>query len=293
MSNLEADKSSATYKLNSLTNLCSKNGVNNVEFRITEIKSAMRFWWRALGNYENIKEMFKEERMIFGNSEDFKSPIIFKLISLDYLYDKKMEHTIGKGRKIPCIHPEISAEIKLDIVKRKFGDKIYPEKSLDFYRDLLNISLILGGVGMRSRRGCGCFLFGYEDVSNINERIKILMENLDFERYYDFSGNDDNNFFIKRKANLDFQYPYVEEICVGKKFVNEDQLYKKIKNAIDKTRESELEYKVRNSGRLACPVYVTCYGKKDELYPIIVKLYNTKYHKKDKAYYDKFKEEIL
>ena len=231
--------------------------------------------------------------MIFGNSEDFKSPIIFKLISLDYVYDKKMEHTIGKGRKIPCIHPEIFAEIKLDIVKRKFGDKIYPEKSLDFYRDLLNISLILGGVGMRSRRACGCFLFDDYDVSNIDERIKILMKNLDFEKYYYFAENDNNSFLIKRKDDLRFKYPYIEEICVGKNIVNEKDLYIKIKNAIDKTSESKLEYKATNSGKLACPVYVTCYGKKDELYPIIVKLYNTKYHKKDKAYYDKFKEEIL
>ena len=119
------------------------------------------------------------------------------------------------------------------------------------------------------------------------------MKNLDFEKYYDFAENDNNKFLIKRKDDLRFKYPYIEEICVGKNIVAENNLYEQIRKAIDETRKANLVYKEKNSGKLACPVYATCYGKKDKLYPIIVKLYNTKYHKKDKAYYDKFKEVIF
>ncbi len=305
-----------TYGLKNITHLCS-SGANTkkVEFRITELKSAMRFWWRAISFYEKPNDMKKDEDKIFGNSDKFKSPIIFILEQNDF-YNDIVNYIVGcrkadkEGKKfkyneIKAFIPGKKIKLKLKIVNRKISDNEYTNKTIEFYDKLLKISLILGGIGKRSRRGCGALQIETEDEKRHNnvtenkiyEQIEICMNELNVSEFYDFNSEINNNYIkIVRKSEYvesSCKYPYVEEILISKKSVYGNDFYKKVKNAIDITRKERLYYKNYNVDRLACPVYVTCYGEEDKLYPIIVKLHNSNGDKTYPKYYERFKKEIL
>ena len=282
------------YRLKNVTDLCSNDGLNKIEFRLTEIKSSMRFWWRALNFYENCSHMKEDEDKIFGNSDKYKSPIILKLKKKNFNFVRK-RHTVGNNLSIDCFKSGGSVEFKLSLYKRKINEKEYTNKHFEFYDNLLKISLILGGVGKRSRRGCGVFKLEESNVhDNLKIKIKNYMEKLNLSVYYDFSKEEDKYFKIHRRKKYkeeSDEYPYVEEILISKNFVSEKTFYNKITKAIYDTKKEKFEYKKVN--KLACPVYVTCYGEENKLYPIIVKIHNTNAHDTYPDYYDKFKEVIL
>lgn len=287
---------SKIYKLKNITDLCSNNGLKNLEFRLTEIKSLMRFWWRALNFYNKCDDMREEENKIFGNSETHKSPIIFKIKNEDFTKAKE-GHVVGKNLSIGCFESGGNIKIQLNLCKRQINQKEYTNKELYFYDSLLKLSLILGGVGNRSRRGCGVFRFEEDNKEyNLRNQIKNHMENLNISKYYEFLKENDKYFKIFRKEeykNKGFEYPYVEEILIGKEAINEEEFYFRIRYAIYATRNEKFQYKEYKCKKLACPIYVTCYGDSNELYPIIVKLHNTNPHETYDNYYKKFKEVIL
>ena len=294
-----SQSNSNIYELKNITDLCSNNGLNSPEFRLTEIKSSMRFWWRALNYYTSFSDMKEEEEKIFGNSDIYKSPITFR-IKNNQLKNEYSNHTIGYGNNkkfsINCFKSGGNVEFKMSLYRRKISEKKYINKDLDFYDNLLKASLILGGIGKRSRRGCGVFRLEGENIEhNLKDKIEEYMTNLNVAQYYNFS-NEDKYFQIYRKnkyKNEELEYPYAEEILICKETINEITFYNKIKQAIDETRNEKLEYKEYKCKKLACPIYVTCYGDINKLYPIIIKLHNTNPHKTYEDYYDKFKEVIL
>ncbi|WP_434302011.1 type III-B CRISPR module RAMP protein Cmr1 [Clostridium botulinum] len=288
---------SKIYRLKNITDLCSNNGLKKPEFRLTEIKSLMRFWWRALNFYTNASTMKKEEENIFGNSDTYKSPIIFKTEYNGFKYDDGSHEVRKNNKPINCFKSGKIVEVKLNVYKRKINQKEYINKELYFYDNLLKISLILGGVGNRSRRGCGVFKLEENNKEyNLIKQIKNYMENLNISKHYEFCEEDDKYFKIFRKEeykNKGFEYPYVEEILIGKKTINEEEFYFRIRYGIYATRNEKLQYKEYTYKKLACPIYVTCYGDSNELYPIIIKLHNTNPHETYDNYYKKFKEVIL
>lgn len=296
------------YKLESITDLCSSNGLQNPEFRITEIKSAMRFWWRALNFFENISDMKIEEEKIFGGSEKIacKSPIILKFREKNKSSDECGKHIVRKKDTkeytIPCFKSGKIVELELILKERKLDKEKFLRKELEFYDALLRISLILGGIGKRSRRGCGVFNISSEtnkseeDKLDILSKIKKYMEVLGVKKYYNFDNNRVSR--IEDFNNKSVKYPYIEEILIHLNSSTEEDFYEKIKKSIDKTRKENLQYKT--SRRFACPIYVTCYGDKAKLYPIIVKLHNTDLkeakntlNQKYNQYYNVFKDVIL
>lgn len=300
---------SKTYILENITDLCSYNGQDRCEFRLTEVKSSMRFWWRALNYYEDIGKMKNDEDKIFGDSDKLKSPIIFRLSNdvneFMYRISNKQWHIVGKNKKvgelrINCFKPCIQIGIQLSVQKRKINKETYTDKDLDYYNNLLKISLVLGGVGKRSRRGCGVFHLVEDEHQILSPEVIYMnvqryMENLNVARYYDFNINEHNQYLtIMRNGNCEgADYPYIEEINLSRSAIQADEFYQRIKQAIDNCKNKEIFYKTGDGHRLACPIYVTCYGNScNSLYPIIVKLHNTS-HCNDENYYSVFKEAIL
>lgn len=278
---------SMVYELKNITDLCANNGLEEPEFRLTEVKSLMRFWWRALNFYTDTCYMKQEEEKIFGNSDNYKSPIIFKIKYNKFKYDCG-KHKVGRNNEISCFKSGKHLKFQLSLYKRKISKNECSNKKFDFYDSLLKISLILGGVGKRSRRGCGVFRIEEDNIDyNLKNEVEQHMKKLNVRQYYDFC--EENKYFqICRKDKYKkSKYPYVEEILISKEKIREIEFYSKIRNAIDNARNKKLQY---NSRRLACPVYVTCYGDINTLNPIIIKLHNTNFHKTYKDYYKEFKE---
>lgn len=296
------------YSIKSITDVCSSKENNFPEFRITEVKAMMRFWWRALNYYEEEIDMRSEEGKIFGNADKIKSPVLLKTKRIPKGSSKC--HEVGWNAKKNCainiksIELANEVEIELSLKKRIINGEMCFYKDINFYDSIFKISLILGGIGRRSRRGRGCFyLIENNDTKAKNENlcdsINEYLKKLKVDNIYTF--NDNNNCFsIVRKEDFrNLKYPYIEEICISKaKCNNKDEFYKRIKSAIDECRKGRIYYKIEKK-RLACPTYVTCYGSNENsLYPIIVKLYNTSHigngtNYKDDKYYNKFKECLI
>lgn len=318
------------YKLKNITHLCS-TGSNrkNIEFRLTEVKASMRFWWRALNYYDNAHDMWQDEKKIFGDGDNIKSPIEFRLLQGNWkfkedqdshvvseYYDNKMDKNgekIKKQRTITCTSSGKEIAFKMSLYKRKISEKEFTDKSIYFYDSLLKLSFILGGIGKRSRRGCGVLKVETEDKHNncnvtyeeIYELIKVCMDELNIIKFYDFDLEIDDDYIkiIRKKEYIESscKYPYIEEILISKNNINENDFYGddgRIKKAIDTTKKKKLYYKKIKNIKFACPVYVTCYGEENILYPIIIKLHNTQINSENiskiyEKYYIEFKEAIL
>ncbi|AYD40241.1 type III-B CRISPR module RAMP protein Cmr1 [Clostridium fermenticellae] len=300
------------YFLKSITDLCSSGSdKKNIEFRLTEVKASMRFWWRALNYYDDAQKLWKDERKIFGDGDSIKSPIVFRLLN----EDKESNGCYGKhivgwdyknniGRSIKCISPGKEISFEMSLYKRKIPEKDFTDKSISFYDSLLKLSFILGGIGKRSRRGCGAFYISdkYDcdhKITSINIYNNIIrfMKNIGIDNYYNFSNNG-SLIISRKKVDCNLEYPYIEQVMISSRVISENDFYvNKIKRAIDECKKDKINYKV-SDGRLACPVYVTCYGDdRDRIIPIIVKLHNTSkisgQNYDDSKYYNKFKEMIL
>ncbi|WP_333858976.1 type III-B CRISPR module RAMP protein Cmr1 [Clostridium sp.] len=297
--------------MKSITDLCS-SGSNrkNIEFRLTEVKASMRFWWRALNYYDAAHDLWTDERKIFGDGDSIKSPIEFRLLNKDKESNEcHGEHIVGWdyrkniSRPIKCILSGKEIDFQMSLYKRRISKENFTDKSISFYDSLLKLSFILGGIGKRSRRGCGVFYIKNKHVvdnnftpATIYNYVIKLIGNLKVSNYYNFT--DKSLLISRKKFNTNLEYPYVEEIIISSRVTSENDFYvNKIKKAIDECKKNNITYKA-SDGRFACPVYVTCYGSnKDRIIPIIVKLHNTSRKSgknyDDIEYYNKFKEMIL
>ena len=64
-------------KMKIITPMCSHGAEKEAELRLTEIKHAMRFWWRTINYYPDCDKLKEEERAIFGGLAN-KSPLLLK-----------------------------------------------------------------------------------------------------------------------------------------------------------------------------------------------------------------------
>ena len=71
------------------------HGADNkeLEFRITELKSAMRFWWRAIQCFDSAEELYRKESELFGNL-DKKAPVSIR----QYKFDKANTQSVNLGK---------------------------------------------------------------------------------------------------------------------------------------------------------------------------------------------------
>lgn len=116
------------YLIRNVTDLCSCNGVCKPEFRLTEIKASMRFWWRALNYYDNCKEMKNEEDRIFGNADKIKSPIAMRILNNKNEFSGVFkEHKVGwnyrnkEASNVKCFCSDKKVNIEISVHKRKIN----------------------------------------------------------------------------------------------------------------------------------------------------------------------------
>lgn len=197
---------------------------NQLELRASSIKGLIRFWWRAVNEFENIEEMRNEESEIFGgkllkkgkeefvkakvqiltetiknNNKELKKSLLdeYKDYSgIRYLFyyicnnDKKNRNFFNKG-----------TEFK---VKFKFKDE--DSKYVMEYIKAFNTLQLFGGIGCRSRRGGGNFIV--EEVEDYPCGIskQEILRNL----YEEESGTDIleayKKVFKQNKSNCELRY---------------------------------------------------------------------------------------
>ena len=312
-------KKRKTLRILSVTPMLS-HGANkrNPEIRIPEIKSAMRFWWRALSCFdkknanENLKLNEKKysfnyleymklmEGKIFGDSKNNASPISIKLDRINVAKKEEYKYNIHGGKTVK-LHgfKNVNFEIVLSSTLPFILDEL---KGWNFenYNQLLEIISVIGGIGQRSRRAYGAFRINSSNIySDVNELSITNKINELFPEVYGVKNSkyvEDIEVIARNDSKIpsyQLKFPYVEEIFIGKETIFED--YKRsIKIAIGKNFDDGNKYMIRGK-RYACPVYISaCYKEGTEkIVPIITVLHNTQIQDGYKKYVSNIVRECI
>ena len=134
--------------------------IKTPEFRFQELKSSLRFWWRAVNYFESAQKMHREEGSLFGSTE-IKSPLRF--VRLD--------------------ESELPVENKKNYVKRNNDcENIYfrvkccceNEEQWDRYQKLFELASYLGGFGGKNDKGSGVYCLNQEEKTLPSDRQTML-----------------------------------------------------------------------------------------------------------------------
>lgn len=154
------------------------HGADNeiVEFRFPALKSCMRFWWRAVNQFDSPEEMHRQENALFGCT-DIKSPVQFAPLQGKFELNKK-----ETGKKIQFRF----------IMKTICQDKSQWEK----YKAILALSSYLGGMGQKSRVGYGSFCLNPEEgefPENEKKMLDLIQKTLQIVSNRRFSVKNNNS----------------------------------------------------------------------------------------------------
>lgn len=237
------------YELYILTPLKSHRNKNKLEFRYPQLKAGMRFWWRAVKEFESAECMHIKEDEMFGSTAK-KSPVRF--IPIKDIRKKKnnsVDDSFIKFRM--CCNEEID--------------------NWETYQALLELSLCLGGVGQNSRKGYGALYLKKEmPLANSEEqvigKIKDLLCRISNKKVEVKENKKEKTIYLNQNGSncIDkMSYPTVSKIFIGKKcskqvFLENAEI---VANKVKKIYRKKI---------LSPIVWNSCYpGGKNEVYPII------------------------
>ncbi len=244
-----------------------------VELRPASFKGLFRFWWRALHGNLSLDVLRKEESKLFGSSDEKfgKSPFSIIVENPD-IWDKKYEykpllHSDDKKKqfKIPAIKEETEFNFQISSVDENVLKRIKP---------VIEIAFILGGFGKRSRRG-----FGSIEILNIDNKDYIMpqkptepLDNLFTLINSVNQGNyKKNGRKIAKSFTTDNEYPYIEEIEIGKEYSSVSEILKAIGQASHNFNCDHTGF-AKGQNRFSSPIYVSVIRCNNEFRPIITTL---------------------
>ncbi|MEP9412072.1 MAG: type III-B CRISPR module RAMP protein Cmr1 [Candidatus Brocadia sp.] len=233
------------------------------ELRPPSIKGMMRFWWRAIKAENNIEKLGKEEGKLFGSSDEKigKSKFLVRIIA----------NNLTAGDFSPVPHRTKKFEFKGFNAGQRFSIIISGKDDITNFKIIYELSVLLGGLGKRSRRGFGSVHCESWNFTNNNGLIQFILNKLN---------SIQNDFCIKdmkifRKASPKANYPFIREISLGKPEKDPFDLLTKIGNASHQYNDPSLGYAGKISGnpiRMASPIYVSIAKLGNEFIPIITTL---------------------
>ena len=250
-----------------------------VELRAPPIKSIMRYWWRALHGHLEIRELYTEEAAIFGSADDEVGKSSFQLRILphknistgDYKLVTHKKKSISKG-----IKPGVQFKIRIQTHKNV--------NALRKYFLLLYLSLTLGGLGQRVRRGAGALKFLNLLKSSIKiefnfERdiIEILNDIIEEQTDLNYLLNNTSNRIELRDERAGSKFPYIISIMIGREFNSWRELREKIDSLCHDLKENN-KNNYNSMGfaygrkKLASPLYISMIREHEKYYPIMTKL---------------------
>jgi CRISPR-associated protein Cmr1 len=227
------------------------------ELRPPSIKGAMRFWWRAIHGNLSLDELKKQETKLFGGAGESNA--------LKSSFRIKLETTYLKSEQIDPL-PHKKGGFKISGYKENQNFEIsLIGKELAKVEKIFELTVILGGFGLRSRRGFGCVSMIKDNSTPITEEyIKGLIADINKEFKYTST----------------VQYPYIKEFKIGKTYRNFNDLQK----VISKATSGKCGKHLFNDSRFSSPIYVSILKFNNNDYrPIITTLNCTSVKFKNKT----------
>ena len=226
------------------------------ELRPPSIKGAMRFWWRAIHGNLSLDDLKKQESLLFGGANEnsaVKSSFRIKI-------KKGLSNSISVN-SLP--HKKVMTQGYKE--NQKFEIEFLSNKELNKVEKIFELTTILGGFGLRSRRGFGSVSIIKDNTPPITEEyIKGLTSEINGEFNYSST----------------LKYPYIKDIEIGKTYTKFDDLQK----VISKATSAKCGKHLFTDSRFSSPIYVSIlkFGENDYR-PIITTLNCTSSRFKNKT----------
>ena len=236
------------------------------ELRPPSIKGMMRFWWRAMNGHLPLDELWKKEGELFGASDEKigRSKFALKIICSSNL-------KIDSYKPVTTNKPVTTKTFKAQafVPERQFALLLTANSSFKEYETICNVlkvSLLLGGLGKRSRRG-----FGSVRIVTINDSgLEFICDSLNAVAHNGFEVDGNK---IKRSASVqsNSEYPYIKEIKIGDGCKDYEKLLKIIGES---SHKNDCKYTgfALGQDRLASPIYVSVIKDGNNYKPIITRL---------------------
>lgn len=204
--------------------IVSQDGSQMLDLRPSEWKALMRSTWRSLQRDPSTEKLYKREVAYFGGvlaSHSVAAPIRFQT---------KLKEPVNKKREVMLLHRAsgfkknaYSYGTSFEYVFR-YQPHMVDSSVVDTYVELFELSLLLGGIGLRSRRGRGAvspkrIIEGKERDVLIGETAEEVAEEI-FQKIIRIDQNAPfarNETIIYRTVNdaSHVKYPVLEKIEVG------------------------------------------------------------------------------
>ena len=245
--------------------------VNEPELRPPSLKGVMRYWWRAVNSNLDLKALSEKEASLFGTSKGEVGRSKFNLrIQTDSL------DTIT--------YPPTTKQFEFTGFKPGQNVSIYLTSydSVENFKNILQLSLLLGGLGRRSRRGFGSLQ--PSDMDLTLEEILNLINSVGSGKY-SIKGP---NIVLNHQMSGATNYPYLKEVAIGKEYPSWKELLNVIINAAHECRKEDGNESLgfaadAENDRLASPVCVSILKNSDEKFIPIISTLNTVFKKSSKT----------
>lgn len=259
---------------------------NEPEFRNSELKGAMRYVYRIICPTSNAEGLRRDEMELFGGTAGQKgadsshmSPIRICIYgSAVKGYERILQH---KWDKKPCF---LKGDFEIVIRLKPFQGKRSPDyirkADIDWYEDLIKLSLIFCGMGERSRKGKGCFKIRGLDFASKKQALEWIcnvmnkVAEMSLEKHQ-MSYKIENGKIISAINLQKLNHPVVEKIELGEK-IEQDGL-KNYLYAVDKSshyakKEENENRRDRSVIKAAEKKCATGYGSPKFASPLFIRL---------------------
>ncbi|TXT62254.1 MAG: putative CRISPR-associated RAMP Cmr1 [Promethearchaeota archaeon] len=249
-----------------------------VELRTPPIKSLMRYWWRSLHGELTTEELYNKEAEYFGSADKDGKKSKFQLRILPYKQLPQKEYKLLSTKNFT--RKAIQDGFKFTIRIQSYLEDTFLKR---FFL-LQYLSLVLGGLGQRTRRGAGALRFIEITDSNIDiefdfGRDIIIILSIIIEQMTNLNYKlDKQNKRIVLDENLSFSnFPYLKSITIGREFTKWIDIKKKIDEQCHLLkRQYRQDYNsmgfAHPNEKLASPLYISVIKENDKYFPIMSKL---------------------
>lgn len=256
----------------------------SAELRTSELKGAMRYTYR-IACPSDTKTLAKEEAELFGfgagNLDGHASPIRL-LIQGNKSTEQECLLLHKNCKKLSCfLNGVIKVRVCLNQNLLKKDNKVHSRIDLEWYGDLIKLSLLLCGMGRRSRKGRGCFDVDDLTFENKEQIQKWLCGTLNkvasafsqegLVEVYQMNGEE-----IVSAIQCSETRPVIQRILIGRRLdkwgiggylCSVDKACHALKKGDLKLQKKEI---TGTAGKLASPLLIRIVKAMDGYYPLYI-----------------------
>ncbi|ADY55581.1 CRISPR-associated protein TM1795 family protein [Syntrophobotulus glycolicus DSM 8271] len=195
-------------------------GNQKVELRPSELKGLMRYIYRIANHQSRTELLYEAEGKRFGDAEKYASPVRMQMKMLD---EKQVRQSLMLHKEAPDRNPRMlnfSAGTTFEIIIRTLSGTDIEGITHECYKDHVILSLVLGGLGKRTRRGRGCVTIA--ELNKNNQQLLFwVTEQLNTINEKNSSGGtppykNEKGEIVVAADLTKLQRPIIEKIKLGK-----------------------------------------------------------------------------